>query len=235
MTLEVMSDIPFTLDIPALMQRVHVRPGSEDAASFAALAEQAGAVARPKAVCRECFVQSLEEDRVTIEGITFTSHALRMNLEGIGRVFAYVATCGTEVDEIPIPTGDFVRMFWLDAIKVELLRAAVRHLQEHLARRYGLSKSSSMSPGSGDADVWPIEQQRELFSLLGDVEGAIGVRLTDSCLMVPTKSVSGVRFASAVEFYSCQLCRRENCPGRRVPFDRNLWEVVQINSNIQQE
>ena len=75
--------------------------------------------------------------------------------------------------------------------------------------------------------MWPIEQQRELFALLGDVEGLIGVRLTASFLMVPTKSVSGLRFASAAEFYSCQLCRREKCPGRRAPFDRALWQRVQ--------
>ena len=39
---------------------------------------------------------------------------------------------------------------------------------------------------------WPIEEQQPLFRLLGDTERAVGVRLTDSMLMVPTKSVSGI-------------------------------------------
>jgi hypothetical protein len=84
-----------------------------------------------------------------------------------------------------------------------------------------------MHPGSGDASVWPIEQQGPLFSLLGDVTGAIGVELTDSFLMVPNKSVSGVRFATEIDFRSCQLCHREGCPSRSAAFDPELWRSVQ--------
>jgi hypothetical protein len=83
-----------------------------------------------------------------------------------------------------------------------------------------------MNPGSGDANVWPIEQQKELFSLFGDVENLIGVRLTDSFLMVPNKSVSGICFPTEINFQSCQLCHRMNCNGRKAPFDRKLWESV---------
>ena len=44
------------------------------------------------------------------------------------------------------------------------------------------------SPGFGD---WPLEAQRGLLELL-DAPRAIGVSLTDSLLMVPSKSVSAV-------------------------------------------
>jgi hypothetical protein len=99
-------------------------------------------------------------------------------------------------------------------------------MDEQMDRRYGLSKASVMHPGSGDASVWPIEQQRQLFSLLGDVTGLIGVELTDSFLMVPNKSVSGMRFPTEMDFRSCQLCHREKCPSRSAPFDPELWESV---------
>ena len=48
-----------------------------------------------------------------------------------------------------------------------------------------------MSPGASEKYVWPIEQQKELFSLFEYVEKLIGVKLTDSYLMIPNKSVSG--------------------------------------------
>jgi hypothetical protein len=32
-----------------------------------------------------------------------------------------------------------------------------------------LPQTSTMHPGAGDAAVWPIEQQKQLFALLGDV------------------------------------------------------------------
>ena len=71
-------------------------------------------------------------------------------------------------------------------------------------------------------DDWPITQQKELFSLFGDVEELIGVTLTESCLMVPLKSSSGIYFPTEVTFETCQLCPREVCESRRAPYDRAL-------------
>ena len=84
-----------------------------------------------------------------------------------------------------------------------------------------------MRPGSGDASLWPIEQQKALFALLGNVEQAIGVRLTDSCLMVPNKTTSGILFPAEVDFRSCEVCHRETCPSRHAPFNQQLWEEIQ--------
>jgi hypothetical protein len=71
---------------------------------------------------------------------------------------------------------------------------------------------------------WPLSEQGALFALLGDPHEAIGVRLTDSYLMVPTKSVSGIRFPTEQSFESCQLCPRERCPGRKAPYDSGLYD-----------
>ena len=84
-----------------------------------------------------------------------------------------------------------------------------------------------MSPGAAEAEVWPIEDQAPLFQLLVDVEESVGVRLTESLFMVPTKSVSGIRFASERDFRSCQVCRRPRCPRRAAAFDAALWEELQ--------
>ena len=52
----------------------------------------------------------------------------------------------------------------------------------------------------------------------------IGVRLTDSFVMLPMKSVSGVYFPTEHTFASCQLCPRDDCPGRSAPYDPKLWK-----------
>jgi hypothetical protein len=80
-----------------------------------------------------------------------------------------------------------VTSFWWDTIEAHLSDAALEHLGAHVDRRFRLGTSATMSPGAADASVWPIEQQRPLFALLGDTEAQVGVRLTDSLLMVPTK------------------------------------------------
>jgi hypothetical protein len=82
-----------------------------------------------------------------------------------------------------------------------------------------------MAPGAGAGDDWPITQQMGLFSLFGGrekVEELIGVRLTDTYLMVPIKSVSGLFFPTEVRFESCQICPREHCQGRRAAYSPEM-------------
>jgi len=124
------------------------------------------------------------------------------------------------VGRCPEDTGelDGTGFSCLDASYELALLAARDHLLRHLRAAHGAEALSSMNPGSGDARLWPIGQQRPLFGLLGDVEGAIGVRLTPSLLMQPNKSVSGILFPAAEHFESCQHCAREDCPRRRAPF-----------------
>jgi len=50
-----------------------------------------------------------------------------------------------------------------------------------------------------------------------DSVALIGVRLTDSMLMIPTMSESGIVFPTETEFASCQVSHREACPRRRAP------------------
>jgi hypothetical protein len=154
----------------------------------------------------------------------FVSKVLRANLDEVERVFPYVATCGPELDAIPIAGDDIFGQFCRDTLKEMALHAAMAHLVTHLKEAYSLETLVSMNPGSGDINVWPIQQQRELFAFFGDAPESIGVVLTDSCLMVPNKSVSGLFYPSEDGFQSCQLCHREKCPNRRAPFDPHLWE-----------
>ncbi|MDH5706513.1 MAG: hypothetical protein OEZ45_10900, partial [Candidatus Aminicenantes bacterium] len=53
------------------------------------------------------------------------------------------------------------------------------------ARETGLWPSKRFSPGYGK---WDIREQRYVFSVLPGE--SIGVRLTESCMMIPRKSVS---------------------------------------------
>ena len=224
--METLTQIAPALDTAGLMTRVHVAPDSEDADAFTALVDQAREVARPKVLYAEAFVEGRGDDTIRIDGITFTSRVLRRKLAGVERVFPYVATCGHELDGVALPTGDVLVQFWWDAIKAELLAAARAHLLAHLTDRFRLGQTARMSPGSGDADVWPIEQQRLLFTLLGGVTPFIGVILTASCLMIPNKTVSGLLFPTEEDFQTCQVCHRDPCPNRRAPFDAAVWQSL---------
>jgi hypothetical protein len=216
--MRLLKEISFELDAAELMKGVRLVEDSDEAGEFKALVQWARKVAIPKAAYRECFVQSRGPDSVTIEGITFTSRLLRSHLDKVDRVFPFVCTCGREMDVADSPTGDFMK----DAV----LKEAIARFREDIGQRYLLTNISAMHPGSGDADVWPIQQQRDLFNLLGEAAVRIGVSLTDSCLMIPVKTVSGILFPTEHDFRTCQVCLREICPNRSAPLDENLWRSL---------
>jgi hypothetical protein len=223
------TEIPFAFNLKQLFEYLRIKSGGDRAKAFEDLVNEVRKAAKPKALYKASFIEKKGEDSITIDGVTFTSLALRKNLDSIERVFPYVATCGTEIDDIEVGQGDFQKKMWISYLKGNLLQASMQYLGEHLAKRYRVSNLSSMNPGSGDASVWPFEQQRDLFTICGNVQELIGVRLTKSMVLVPDMSVAGIFFPTEVDFQSCQLCHRENCRFRRAPFDRELWESINQN------
>ncbi len=214
----ILDHIPVTIDADEVMHQARLSgQGEELEQNVRELVDAACRSVNPKAVYRVCYVENKSEDTVQISDIGFASRVLATNLADVERVFPYVATCGTELDAMAVGGGDMLLRYCADLIKQTALGAALTYLREHLKSTYALGRTAIMNPGS--LEDWPITQQQELFSLLGDVAGLIGVRLTESLLMVPTKSVSGIIFPTEVSFESCQLCPREACPGRRASYD----------------
>jgi len=225
--METLDKIPFSVDADQIMKQAHVEVGSDDAAELRALIDLAHKIGSPKAVYTVSFVTGRDGDGIQIENVWFRSRALSHNLKSVERVFPLVATCGHEMDQAFTGKGDMLKEFWWDLIKAFLLGAANKQLSDHLHRKFRLGKTATMRPGSGDVAVWPIEQQKMLFSLLGSVESEIGVQLTESFLMVPNKTTSGLMFPTESDFRSCEVCHRENCPSRHAPFNKNLWEDIE--------
>jgi hypothetical protein len=219
----VLDEIPLTLAVEDVLQAMRARKVTPGLTKLVEeLAARAREVGRPRALFTVSYVEILSDKSVSLDGRPFTSGVLRQLLDKVGRVFPFVATCGTELDDIDLPPNDLMASYCMDSIKMMAVQAARRHLQRHLIETYSLGKLSRMAPGS--LEDWPLQEQRPLFDLLGDVEGAIGVRLTDKFLMIPVKSISGVFFPTEVRFESCQLCSRRVCSGRRSPYDAQLAE-----------
>jgi hypothetical protein len=170
-----------------------------------------------KAVYRVCYIHEKQDDRIGIEGVCFTSRVLAKNLAAVERVFPFVMTIGSRYMAQIDTQEDLVMKYYLDVIGNIALRCARNYLEISLQAGYGLQGMSFMSPGSL-AD-WPLEEQRPLFSLFGDGQTPIGVSLNSSCLMIPAKSISGIYFPTEVPFFSCQLCDRKDCPGRKAAYD----------------
>ena len=107
--MKVLDDIPFSIDSDAVFARLHLAPHGDYAGEIHALIDSARPLARPRALYRPATVQRRDADAVVIAAsgqastpVRFESRALRANLDGVEQVFAYVATCGRELDSIPL-------------------------------------------------------------------------------------------------------------------------------------
>jgi hypothetical protein len=214
--MEKLEQISTGLDIREVKDALRARDGAQ----IQSLLEVAKPLISAQAVYRACYIEEKLEDGVIIDGVRFGSRILRKNLETVGRVFPYVVTIGSGLEQKADTSKDLLEKYYLDQIGNIALSKARKHLEDYLRSKFALDGLSYMSPGSL-AD-WPIEEQQPLFSILEGAEASIGVRLTESLLMIPRKSVSGIYFPTEVTFYSCQLCPRQRCEGRKARFDENL-------------
>jgi hypothetical protein len=214
--METLGNLPVEVDLKEVRRILHL-DRNRDSQLLQRLIDTATPLIDPKAAFKLCYIEKKLKDAVIVDGMRLKSKVLRKNLDPVERLFPYVVTIGPTLEKAMRQISDPLEKYYLDVIGNVALTAARKYLHEHLCTKFALGKISLMSPGS--LPDWPLDAQSQLFQLLADVEDAIGVHLTQSLLMIPTKSVSGIYFQTEVSFLSCQLCQRGNCPGRKARYD----------------
>ncbi len=218
--MEIFDAIPLLLDGAEAAARLRHDPSRPGLPSLDETLETARSLIRLRAVVDTCYTGAKGEDTVEIGGVVFRSRVLRRNLEDAYKVFPFIMTAGPALEAAAAGSGDLLKQYYLEEMANLALEKGAAWLSARLAERSGFPGLSAMDPGS--IEDWPITEQPKLFSLFGDTEALIGVRLTESMLMIPRKSISGVFFPSEEGFRSCQLCERPRCPSRKAPYDAGL-------------
>ena len=155
---------------------------------------EARALLAPAAMYTILPVRDFHHQTVVLDGgATFEGPLAARALAGATQIALAVCTIGPALEErtsARLAAGDPLRALALDGAGTaaveevsRLLAARVR--DEAMARELGAGMRAS--PGQ---EGWSIWQQQVFFGLLSAEE--IGVRLTESCLMLPRKSVSFV-------------------------------------------
>lgn len=184
------------------------------------LTEEALGVCRPRLGFR-IVEGAVERQHLTLDGLGFEPGAIIAAQLRKGTCFAIlIASVGAEMDAWlhDLREGnDVVAAYVADALGSVMAEAIVAcgldRLERHVASE-GLKITNSYSPGYCG---WNVSEQHALFSLLP--EGFCGVKLCESGLMLPIKSVSavvGVGPGVERKDYGCALCRKADCYKRRL-------------------
>lgn len=219
-------DIPYTPDGEALCKQLGLEPGSDEAGDFLALLERARPFIHPKAVVFESPVETVDTAHglVLMDGVKFSSRLMADNFVAVETAWPYLATCGRELYDFVMAIADPFERYWGDAVMQSALAAATGEMEKFLRETLYSGKTAVMSPGS--LEEWPITGQIPLFRLFGDIPARLGVTLTDSLLMIPNKSVSGVRFPNEHGYVNCRLCPKEQCPNRQAAYEDGIFPAL---------
>ena len=167
-------------------------------------------------------IELVQGSVIIIEGsIIFESKVIARLLKQCHKVAVFLATIGKYLEETSYQLakdGLVLQSTVLDAIGTDAVEKVAALAQERIAEVAAAQElviSQRFSPGYCD---WDLEQQKMIFKAVdGDL---VGIHLTDGCLMIPQKSISGIigigHSGSNVENYNpCKVCRKLDCLGRR--------------------
>ncbi len=213
-------NIGIKLNMTEIMEYLRVPEDLEE--EFEDIFAECEAVADPCYMYAACEVSQTENTTV-IGGHEFVSRIMYGNFKDLTVAWPYIITCGRGLYDLARKKDDPLERYWVDSIAEAYLRSLHPHIHSEVAAIAGVERLYSMNPGS--LEDFPIACQRPLFDMLGDVMAAIGVELTESYLMLPYKSGSGIYFTSNSDYENCSMCPRANCPNRRAPYDGMMFET----------
>jgi hypothetical protein len=158
------------------------------------------------------------------EGSRFKSRKLAKAMAKAEAVCCFLATVGPAVDkavERLMQKQRYADAYVLDAMGSMSAEDVVVQFYRRMAKRQTEKKRAvtlRFSPGYCD---WPLQQQRQLFNLFEETDSP-EVILSDSCLMSPRKSVSGLFGllppgieGAAPAYNPCNTCSQKDCIARR--------------------
>lgn len=189
---KVFEEINFNINVDQLKETLQLRSNKRTTEMIDKLLKEANNIAKPKAIYIQASIVSRREDFIVVNNTAFHSENLRVNTNGLEVVFPYVITCGTEIEQWSENIENIMEKYIADGIKAIILSAGTDFVLNHIKKTFDIKKLSYSIPGS--LDDWPMYEQTSLFEMIGDVTELIGVRLSESSLMRPTKSVSGIYY-----------------------------------------
>lgn len=161
-----------------------------------------------------------KEGNVLDLGFTETdSRSLQIQLEGCEKIIVFAATVGIGIDRLiaRYKGSSPAHAYAMQAIGAERVETLCNVFNREITEKYGREgwyTTPRFSCGYGD---FPLEKQKDFFVAL-DCNRKIGVSLTDSLLMIPSKSVTALIGLSQMprprgnSREKCAGCHSKDCP-----------------------
>lgn len=163
---------------------------------------------------------SFQKNILIIDNIEFNlGPIIYRDLKDVSDIFLFVCTVGNRLEEKVqelVSGGDTLSAFILDRIASELVELTADLLELQIQNELEIKNYNLTHRYSPGYCGWSVSEQQKLFSLLP--KDFCGIKLTESSLMLPIKSVSGIygaAFNLIRKDYHCEICDDEFCYRRK--------------------
>lgn len=166
-------------------------------------------------------LKSLSDEEITLPDLVFDSgKIIPKMLRHSERYVFFLVTAGPEPENLArslMKEGNYLEGYIVDLVASALVDSAADQIHEQVrkvAKEVGISITNRYSPGYCS---WMVEEQQKLFSLFP--KGCCGISLSESSLMNPVKSISGIiGMGAEVSYrdYTCEICSMLHCQFRKV-------------------
>ena len=173
-------------------------------------------------VVREDINFDLKNHKLIVGIIDFSARKIVINqVKKSEKIALFLCTAGPEIGEWSkklMSEGETLKGYIIDVVGSEIVESAMDSIQNSLEedmKHQGLYITNRYSPGYCG---WNVSEQQKLFTFFPD--DFCSVKLSDTSLMYPIKSVSGIiGIGKEVKKnnFPCKLCDDKNCiyRGRR--------------------
>ena len=167
----------------------------------------------------------LDSNKLTLVGqggpVTFDAgKIICRQLRGAQKFAVFVATVGPgyfQWTDAVKRRDDMFQAYAMDCVGSQIVESVADYMETVLQNEIepaGFKRTNRFSPGYCGCHV---SAQPALFSLFGEARPC-GIELTETCLMLPMKSVSGIiGIGPDVRYlpYTCGICDKKDCYKRR--------------------
>ena len=173
--------------------RYAMQPRSADGSGIPQM-DECIRMAEGKVTCRAVWREYplvKSEDFLDLGFAKTDSEALIRHLTGCDQIILFAATAGMDMERLILRAKAISPLHGLcmHAIGAAIIEEACDRLCMELEEKYpGKTLISRFSPGYGDL---PLAMQKDVFAAL-DCEKRLGLTLTDTLLMQPSKSVTAI-------------------------------------------
>jgi len=165
-------------------------------------------------------LESDSSDHISVQSDQFKTGKIvhKMLRHSIHYAF-FLVTVGSGPEKMArdlLERGEYLEGYITDLVASALVDSVATYVHEgirKLAKSQGMKVTNRYSPGYCS---WDVAEQQKLFSLFP--ENTCGISLSESSLMSPVKSISGIiGLGPQVKFneYTCEICPMKSCHFRK--------------------